>query len=51
MIEATPELTACVKKIKGLSVIDDMAYAQATYTASYLFTLDDLKWTKSTYYD
>jgi hypothetical protein len=42
-----------VKKIKGLSVIEDRAYAQDTYTAIYLFTLDFNvnKRTKATYHD
>jgi hypothetical protein len=43
--------TTGVKKIKGLSVIEDRAYAQATYTAMYLFTLDCVKRSKSTYHD
>jgi hypothetical protein len=34
-----------------LSVIEDRAYAQATYTATYLFMLDYVKRTKATYHD
>jgi hypothetical protein len=52
MTKATPKPTTGVKKIKGLSVIEDRAYAQATYTATYLFTLDCVKRTKqATYHD
>jgi hypothetical protein len=40
-----------VKKTKGLSVIEDRTYAQATYTATHLFTLDYVKRTKATYHD
>jgi hypothetical protein len=49
--KATPKPTTGVKKTKGLSVIEDRAYAQATYTATYLFTLDYVKRTKATYYN
>jgi hypothetical protein len=38
MTKATPKPATGVKKNKGLSVIEDRAYAQATYTAAYLFT-------------
>jgi hypothetical protein len=38
--KATPKPTTGVNKIKGLSVMEDTAYAQAMYTATYLFTLD-----------
>jgi hypothetical protein len=31
------------EEIRGLSVIEDRAYVQAMYTATYLFTLDYLK--------
>jgi hypothetical protein len=52
MTKATPKPTTGVKKIKGLSVIEDIAYAQATYTATYLFTSDYVKRTKqATYHD
>jgi hypothetical protein len=52
MAKAAPKPTTGVKKIKGLSVIKDRAYAQATYTATYLFTLDYVKRTKqATYHD
>jgi hypothetical protein len=51
MTKATPKPTTGVKKMKGLSVIDDRAYAKATYTATYLFTLDYVKRTKDTYHD
>jgi hypothetical protein len=52
MTKATPKPTPGVKKIKGLSVIEDIAYAQATYTATYLFTLNYVKRTKqATYHD
>ena len=36
MTKATPKPATGVKKTKGLSVIEDRAYAQATYTAVYL---------------
>ena len=49
--KATPKPTKGVKKTKGLSVIEDRAYAQATYTATCLFTLDYVKCTKATYHD
>ena len=49
--KATPTPATGVKKIKGLSVIEDRAYAKATYTATYLFTLDYVKRTKATYHD
>ena len=51
MTKRTPKLTTGVKKLKGLSVIENRAYALATYTAAYLFTLDYLKRTKLTYHD
>jgi hypothetical protein len=51
MKKATPKSATGVKKIKGLSVIEDRAYAKATYTATYLFTLDYVKRTKATYHD
>jgi hypothetical protein len=51
MTKATPKSTTGVKKIKGLSVIEDRAYARATYTATYLFMLDYVKRTKATYHD
>jgi hypothetical protein len=51
MTKATPKPTTGVKKIKGLSEIEDRAYARATYTATYLFTLDYVKRTKATYHD
>jgi hypothetical protein len=51
MTKVTPKPTTGVKKIKGLSVIEDRAYARATYTATYLFTLDYVKRTKTTYHD
>jgi hypothetical protein len=50
-MKATPKPTTGVNKIKGLSVIEGRAYAQATYTATYLFTLDYVKHTKATYHD
>jgi hypothetical protein len=40
-----------VKKIKGLSVIEDRGYGKATYTATYLFTLDYVKHMKTSYHD
>jgi hypothetical protein len=49
--KATPKPTTGVKKTKSLSVIEDRAYAQATYTATYLFTLDYVKRIKATYYN
>jgi hypothetical protein len=51
MTKATPKPATGVKKTKGLSVIEDRAYAQATYTAAYLFTLDYVKQTKASYHD
>jgi hypothetical protein len=51
MTKATPKPTTGVKKSKGLSVIEDRVYARATYTATYLFTLDYVKRTKATYHD
>jgi hypothetical protein len=51
MTKVAPKPTTGVKKIKGLSVIEDRAYAQATYTATYLFKLDYVKRTKATYHD
>jgi hypothetical protein len=42
--KATPKPTTGVKKTKSLSVIEDRASAQATYTATYLFTLDYDRW-------
>jgi hypothetical protein len=51
MTKVTPKATTGVKKIKGLSVIEDRAYARATYTATYLFTLDYVKQTKASYHD
>jgi hypothetical protein len=48
--KAAPKPTAGAKKIKGLSVIEDRAYAQASYT-TYLFTLDYVKRTKATYHN
>jgi hypothetical protein len=48
--KAAPKPTTGVKKTKGLSVsIEDRTYAQATYTATYLFTLDYVKCTKATF--
>jgi hypothetical protein len=49
--KATPKPATGVKKIKGLSVIEDRAYAKAMYMATYLFTLDYVKGTKATYHD
>jgi hypothetical protein len=49
--KVTPKPATGVKKIKHLSVIEDRAYAKATYTATYLFTLDYVKCTKATYHD
>jgi hypothetical protein len=49
--KAMPKPATGVKKIKGLSVIEGRAYAKATYTATYLFTLDYVKLTKATYHD
>jgi hypothetical protein len=46
-----PKPATGVKKIKGLLVIEDRAYAKAMYTATYLFTLDYVKRTKATYHD
>ncbi len=40
-----------MKKIKGLLVIKDRAYAKAMYTATYLFTLDYVKCRKASYHD
>jgi hypothetical protein len=49
--KATSKPVTGVKKRKCLSVIKDRAYAKATYTATYLFTLDYVKRTKATYHD
>jgi hypothetical protein len=51
MTKAAPKPMTGVKKIKGLSVIEDRAYAQAMYTATYLFTLDFVKRIKAAYHD
>jgi hypothetical protein len=52
MTKATLKPTTGVKKVKALSVIKDRSYAQASYTATYLFTLDYVKQTKqATYHD
>jgi hypothetical protein len=51
MTKATAKPMAGVKKMKGLSVIEDRAYALATYTATHLFALDYVKRTKSSYHD
>jgi hypothetical protein len=49
--KAAPKPTTGVKKTKGLSVIEDRAYAQAMYTATCLFTLDHVKRSKAAYHD
>jgi hypothetical protein len=41
--ESNAKLMTGVKKVKGLSVIEDRRYAQAMYAALYLFALDYLK--------
>jgi hypothetical protein len=47
----TEEPMTTRKEYIDLSVIEDRAYARATYTAMYLFTLDYVKRTKATYHD
>jgi hypothetical protein len=49
--KATPKSATGVKKIEVFLVVEDRAYAKATYMATYLFTLDYVKRTKATYHD